>query len=146
MLSTPTKRRPKNSVKARVPAFVSHVQTQSIFCHARLGSCAYNVHVDIHLSSDMENQNRAPSVACDAEERMLRTSRWKKKLTFQLHFLLSRSFSSISHQHHQRPSTDSNGGETSRYKILPEHCEHATVVIGRQENSIASFKITATVK
>lgn len=55
-----------------------------------------------------------------------------------MHFLLSRRLSSFPPTTARKATIVGRGN--FRYKILLELCEHATVVIGRQENSIAGLK------
>lgn len=74
------------------------------------------------------------------QEEFVADFQWEAK-SFQLHFLLSRKVFQLFPLTHAQSVWILERGKF-RYKILLEHCEHATVVIGRRENSKASSKST----
>lgn len=94
-------------------------------------------HPSEKVESKLGSENSRKKALCGALERKCCALPVSAGKSFQLHFLSRKAFQAF-HQHRQA-GRDSWKGKF-RYKILLEHHEHATVVIGRRENSTASSK------
>lgn len=122
-----------------LPRVVSHVQRPSIFPHFTHSLRTVSLLTFIWgggIKACQQKQSQEELRVVLGRENVARFQcRWGK--SFQLHFLSRKAFQAFTNT--AEGGSDSWKGKF-RYKILLEHYEHATVVIGRRKSSTASSK------